>query len=133
MAKNTFPTCMHCGQTGLSTTGKDVYPGRPDLARKRFFRCPSCPDTFIGCHGNGRTLGPVMANKATRQARMKAHTSFDKLWHDGPCDSRRDAYTLLEGFLGVPKSEAHIGHLTEEGAIDVARWADGLMREYRLR
>lgn len=72
-----------------------------------------------------------MANKATRQARLSAHNSFDKLWKLSIVKSRSVAYSMLAEFLGVDGKDAHIGHLDESRALSVAEWADGLMARSR--
>lgn len=131
MAKTELPTCLHCGTKGVPKRGRDIYPDRPDLRSKSFYACPTCPDVFIGCHRTGRPMGPIMANKPTRQARAKAHVSFDKLWHTGVIDNRRAAYEKLAEFLGVGMDEAHIGHLDEDTALSVAKWADGYIKSAR--
>lgn len=124
------PTCMHCGKEGVPRTGKQVYPNRPDLHSKQFFACPACSGVYIGCHATGRPFGPVMVNKATRAARMAAHTAFDQLWKRDIV-SRQVAYQMLARFLGVTRDKAHIGHLNEGDALKVIDWAKHHLKVWR--
>lgn len=71
-------------------------------------RFPQC-DSFVGTHANGKPLG-TLEDKATRQARRKAHYLFDRLWKgDNPRMSRGEAYKWLRNELGLTAEEAHIG------------------------
>lgn len=70
-----------CGTPAALATGADVYPHRADLHSKRFWVCPSCPDSYVGCHpGTTEALG-TPANAETRRARGLAHQHFDRIWN----------------------------------------------------
>lgn len=128
MAKNK-PKCMVCGAEGELVNGSVIYPHRKDLKSLKFYQCPACPSIYVGTHKNGKPKGPLMADAPTRAARIRAHNSFDKLWKF-KIVSRNRAYELLAKFLGVSGADAHIGHLDERRAKEVATWADRHIRMY---
>ncbi|WP_199153472.1 zinc-finger-containing protein [Chromobacterium sp. ASV23] len=102
--------CPYCGKEAALTTGNMIYPTRPDLAHKKFYRCRPC-DAYVGCHGNtDRPLG-TPANRELRGLRNRAHAAFDPLWKEGDMqlfNDRTGAYKWLSEQLGVPRSECHI-------------------------
>jgi len=51
----------------------------------------------------------VPANYETRQARIAAHTVFDKLWKSGEF-KRAQVYKLLSKYLGLSSRKTHISH-----------------------
>lgn len=100
--------CAECGQEGSLVSGRVIYPRRPDLAQKSFYRC-SC-GAYCGCHpGTVNPLG-TMAGPKTRAARSSAHHHFDLLWQ---CEimTRKEAYRWLGQTLGVESERCHIGML----------------------
>lgn len=109
-------TCPECGNPMvLCPTGK----------WGPYYRCstyPRCPGAH-GAHKDGTPLG-VPANKATKQARIAAHTVFDALWKDGGM-SRGSAYRWLSEALGLTPEECHIGRFDEAQCNRVIRlvWA----------
>lgn len=86
--------------------------GRPMILRNsrfgKFYGCsgwPDCTGTH-GAHPDGRPLGKP-ATAETKQARIRAHAAFDRLWKDGGM-SRREAYSWMRRAMGVPGRECHI-------------------------
>jgi len=79
--------------------------GRP------FYGCPRWPRCrgSHGAHKDGRPLGNP-ADEATRQARMRAHEAFDRLWcgRGHIVFGRTTAYRWLREAMGVSEDEAHI-------------------------
>lgn len=53
------------------------------------------------------------ADRATRQARVRAHYVFDALWKTGRM-SRDRAYVVLQKIMRKSEEDAHIGKLTRE-------------------
>lgn len=101
------PLCDYCGNTSESVTGREVYPHRPDLATKPFYRCAPC-QAWVGCHpGTAVPLGRL-ANAELRRAKMAAHAAFDPLWKSGTM-SRASAYKALARALGIEPQACHIG------------------------
>lgn len=99
--------CDYCGEAARLTTGREVYPHRPDLHGKSFYVCTPC-DARVGCHpGTTNALGR-MANMELRLAKMAAHAAFDPLWKTGRM-KRKAAYKRLAEVLGIPAAGCHIG------------------------
>lgn len=107
--------CDYCGKPAEACTGADIYPHRPDLASKKFFRCVPC-GAYVGRHADsGHALGRL-ANAELRAAKMRAHAAFDPLWKRGSpiwkfgrFHTRKVAYAWLASALGITKAECHIG------------------------
>lgn len=73
-------------------------------------RCPGAH----GAHEDGKPLG-IPAPKAVKQARMKAHASFDRLWKERPPRmSRGGAYVWMQRAMNMTPDEAHIGRFDVE-------------------
>lgn len=107
------PRCIECDQIGKLTTGAELYPHRPDLHRKYFWRC-DC-GAYCGCHGvTTRPLGNPCGYE-TRRARISAHAHFDPLWRSGGM-GRQDAYTWLSQRMGLRLEQTHIGMMTADQA-----------------
>lgn len=106
-----------CGSWALLTTGKAVYPHRPDLWGKHFYKC-EC-GRYVGTHPDGKPLGPP-ADEETRLERMKAHDLFDRLWQPGKDQqfpTRNAAYKWLAEALH--RKTIHIGGMDAPGAKQV--------------
>lgn len=98
-------TCAECSKTAHLVGGEAIYPHRPDLYAKSFWRC-DC-GAYVGCHpGTANPLG-YPAGPTTRMARSAAHAAFDPLWKSGKM-RRSQAYKWLAERLGIPASETHI-------------------------
>lgn len=90
MAKTRTIWCAGC-QTDVEarlTNGKEIWPNRPDLAKKPIWRCDTCKN-YVGCHHRHHNqryrLNPtgVIATPALRNARMKIHELIDPYWKQG--------------------------------------------------
>lgn len=93
----------------LRTTQKYHYRnGQP----RRFWGCSRWPDCDCvhGAHPDGKPLG-IPADDATKQARIKAHAAFDRLWKPelGGQLRRKEAYRVMRELMGMTNDEAHIG------------------------
>lgn len=102
------PICPYCGKDSEHVDGTAIYPHRPDLAVKKFWRCQPC-DAYVGCHlGTPEPLGSL-ANAELRKARSEAHSAFDALWvfNDSPL-TRKEAYVWLAAELGIEAAACHI-------------------------
>jgi hypothetical protein len=100
-------TCIYCGGEAELVGGDAIYPHRPDLARKKFYRCQPC-DAYVGCHAGTTKPYGGLANAETRAARQRAHAAFDPIWKDGKV-RRIDAYSQLAKALGIPVGSCHMG------------------------
>lgn len=106
------PLCQYCGKFSELVTGETIYPHRPDLFAKKFFRCTPC-DAYVGTHARtGLPLG-TLANASLRKLRNKAHQVFDPTWQNWDKHARTAAYSRLARFLEIPVSECHIAMFTE--------------------
>ncbi len=110
--------CSYCNKPAELVTGKEIYPHRPDLYPKKFWRCRPCT-AYVGCHkpnagyGDGtRPLGRL-ANAELRAAKSAAHAAFDPVWQEGIV-RRGSAYAWLADKLGIPPKECHIGEFDVE-------------------
>ena len=110
------PTC-YCGAVAV-------------LCRGRFGRYWSCSshdcEGVVGANENGSPKG-TLADKATRQARINAHTDFDRLWSELGRDNRSRAYRWLAEQLNLTPDECHMGEMNREqcdAVVTVCREAD---------
>ncbi len=115
-------TCPYCNRQAWLVNGSLLYPHRPDLHDKQFYACVPC-GAHVGCHpGTTRPLGQP-ANAELRQARMAAHSSFDRLWRKGTM-TRNTAYEWLRRRLRLARGDCHIGHFdlqTCQRVVEVCR------------
>lgn len=111
------PICPYCGAAAELVGGDVIYPHRPDLSDKRFWRCAPC-DAWVGTHAGSKRAVPLgrLATEDLRRAKGKAHAAFDRLWkakqqRDG-CSmdaARGSAYAWLSEQMDIPFAETHIG------------------------
>lgn len=99
--------CDYCGENAEKVSGKEIYPHRPDLFHKVFYRCEPC-DAYVGCHPGGDNPLGRLANSELRAAKMRAHRWFDPIWRNGSM-TRKEAYKSLSEHMGIPAAECHIG------------------------
>lgn len=113
--------CDYCHRDAQLVTGAAIYPHRPDLFGKKFWRCEPC-GAFVGCHDKGAWIptskGQIMsdgtlplgrlANKELRKAKQRAHAAFDPLWRAKNM-GRRKAYRMLAKKMGISEANCHIG------------------------
>lgn len=107
----TIPTqpALTCPEPGCGAA-MQLRPSRFGL----FYGCvrfPTCRGTH-GAHPDGRPLG-VPASTETKQARIRAHEAFDRLWRSGRMD-RRSAYHWMQQVMGLTSAEAHIGRFDRD-------------------
>ena len=120
--------CDYCGNLVPVCGGSEVYPHRPDLWGKKFYKCPHCPDTYVGCHPSTNVPLGRMANKELRDAKMAAHEVFDALWrrkmNRDNCTrskARTAAYKWLSAEMGIHIKKTHIGLMTVDQCAQVVR------------
>jgi hypothetical protein len=73
------------------------------------YRCTGC-DARVGMHPFTSIPLGTLANEETREARSRAHATFDPIWKSGRM-TRTAAYDLLRRILNVPAEQAHISML----------------------
>ncbi len=118
--------CPYCTAAAELVTGAEIYPHRPDLANKLFWRCKPC-GAWCGCHpaapkgmGDGTVPLGRLANAELRRAKSAAHAAFDPLWRDGPL-KRKEAYAWLAKTMGLSWAQCHIGEFDVEQCQAVVR------------
>ena len=99
--------CPYCDRDAERVTGKALYPHRPDLFGKHFYRCAPC-GAHVGCHPNSFTPLGRLADAKLRKMKSAAHAAFDPIWKSGRM-SRADAYAWLAEQIGVARQNCHIG------------------------
>lgn len=106
------PICPYCGNWSEKVTGLDIYPHRPDLAEKSFYRCFPC-NAYVGCHPNtDKPLGRL-SDAPLRKMKSRVHQEFDELWKSG-CMTRKEAYKWLADRMGLEKDDCHVGMFDED-------------------
>lgn len=124
----TAPVCPYCGGSAEFVGGDVIYPHRPDLAEKRFWRCEPC-GAWVGCHPGESTPLGGLANGPLRRARMAAHTAFDALWKSR-LTTRGEAYRALSEALGIEPQKTHIGHFDEPTCVRVIEAVKGIRARF---
>lgn len=100
--------CPYCGTKTQLVGGDVIYPHRPDLYEKKFWKCTNCPDSYVGCHPGTETPLGRLANTELRKAKMAAHATFDPIWKKGVM-TRKEAYAWLSSMLGIHPDDCHMG------------------------
>lgn len=98
------------------TNGKEIYPHRPDLYSKVFWKCPNCGG-YVGVHNDGteRPLGCIPTPEL-RKARMKIHAVIDPLWKEKKI-KRKHVYARLTKAIGYQYHSAEIKSVEEADKI----------------
>jgi hypothetical protein len=117
--------CAECGETEMTcVTGDVIYPHRPDLHAKWYWRC-AC-GAYVGCHRDTKEPMGTPAGPATRRARSEAHAAFDALWkrkvaRDGVSvkEARNAGYAWLAQQMGLDREDTHIGRFTADQCAQV--------------
>ncbi len=106
--------CDYCHGEAKLVSGREIYPHRPDLVAKQFWRCEPC-DAYVGCHrrhpkDNRDGTKPLgrLANAELRREKQRAHAAFDPIWKSGQM-RRKAAYAWLAEQLGISRANCHIG------------------------
>lgn len=99
--------CDYCHRDAKRVTGKEIYPHRPELFGKQFWRCVPC-GAYVGCHpGTANPLGRL-ANAELRREKQSVHRILDPLWKSGKM-KRNEAYALLAKGLNIAPQNCHVG------------------------
>lgn len=108
------PICPYCGKEAEFVGGDVIYPHRPDLHEKKFWRCSTGCDAYVGCHQHTAAPFGTLANAELRRARNTAHRTFDQIWRDHRAMKRKEAYAWLAEQLGISVEDCHIGAFDED-------------------
>lgn len=113
----TAPVCPYCDQTAELVAGDVIYPHRPDLSSRCFWRCEPC-GAWVGTHKDSKRHAPLgrLANVELRKAKQQAHAVFDPLWKGkmrrdkcSKTEARQAGYRWLADQLEIEGSACHIG------------------------
>lgn len=124
------PVCIECGGTPKLVSGEAIYPHRPDLYSKKFYKC-EC-GAYVGCHPDSAIALGNPCGPATRKARGEAHAAIDPLWREGHL-RRNEVYAELAQRLNIQRSKCHVAHMTMPEAQRAKNIANQMMDEKRLK
>lgn len=119
------PVCSKCRQPARLTDGQEIYPHRPDLYAKPFYKCDGCQG-YVGCHPGSRSALGTPADNELRNARQHVHKKLDPLWKNAPETggyapedmaarfvimraARGRVYAWLAEQMGLSRRECHTG------------------------
>ena len=111
--------------------------GRPMRLRNSkyglFWGCsgyPECRATH-GAHPDGRPLGRP-GTKEEKEARVRAHAAFDRLWSGKGAPMRRDeAYRWMQEAMGLSDEDAHIGKFDVGQSETLIGYVNEFMSQFR--
>lgn len=99
--------CGYCDRQAQLVGAEKIYPRRPDLAAKWFWRCEPC-GAYVGCHPGTTTPLGRLANAELRRAKQLVHSVLDPLWKSGRM-KRHEVYAKLAAALGIAPQNCHVG------------------------
>lgn len=103
--------CPYCGSQALLRPAAVVHKhAAPSEKVYICARYPTC-DAYVSAHRESLLPMGTLADKSLRQKRRQAHIALSRLWEQGLM-TRKEAYRWLQVQLGLPESEAHIGHFS---------------------
>ena len=108
-------TCPICHSKAFLRPATVVYgPAAPDPTAKLYVcaHYPAC-DSYVAAHQKSLLPMGTLADAALRRKRKDTHRALDRLWQSGLM-SRKEAYRLLQLYLGLPEEEAHIAMFSQE-------------------
>jgi len=104
--------CPYCGSRAILRSANGIY--KENSKDVQLYVCANYPkcDAYVRVHQG--TVIPVgsLADQKLRALRKTAHDHFNKLYLTGIM-SKDEAYAWLAGILQSPRSQAHIGYLSE--------------------
>lgn len=118
-------TCPCCGSSRIECAHHEAVYGREYSDWPWMLRCLSCTAT-VGLHPFTNIPLGTLANKAIRDARMRAKDAFNPIWKTGFM-TRGEAYAWLAKQLGIERAEdCHIGWFNEEQCNAVVQACESL-------
>lgn len=105
--------CPYCNKRAYLVDSKEVYRRSYGM----IWLCKPC-DAYVGTHSNSKSHAPLgrLANKELREWKIKAHSSFDKLWQRkieqencSKSNARGSGYKWLAKQLNINAKDCHIG------------------------
>lgn len=100
------------------TSGREIYPHRPDLSNIPLWKCGNCGN-YVGCHH--KTSNPTqplgcIPTPDIMAARKKIHAYIDPFWKSGQI-SRSKLYAMISTRLGYKYHTANIRTIDEADKI----------------
>ena len=99
--------CDYCQRPAPLVTGREIYPHRPDLYGKKFYKCVPC-EAWVGCHPGTETPLGRLADAPLRAAKSRVHALLDPLWRSGKA-KRSTVYARLADRIGITPQQCHVG------------------------
>ena len=81
----------------------------------------------MSCHKTGPVPMGIPADKATREARQRAHDAFDPIWKSRTL-TRWEAYLWLSKKMGLPQDKTHIGMFDAQQCAQVVQLCKTLLK-----
>ena len=122
--------CIECGKQPRLTDGREIYPHRPDLHSKRFYKCDNCNGSYCGCHPDTTTPLGYPCGPETRKARSAAHEKIDPIWRE-KITSRNKVYAMLADKMGIRRNDCHIAWMTASEARKAASLAQEIRNDLK--
>ena len=114
MVETIWCTACECYVDARLTSGKEIYPHRPDLADIPMWRCDACHN-YVGTHWKSKEpLKPlgVIADRDIMNARRHIHALLDPMWKTGRIRRGR-AYKYISKHLGYSYHTGEIRTIEE--------------------
>jgi hypothetical protein len=118
-------TCPICHSKAFLRPATVVYgPHTPDPDAKLYVcaRYPAC-DCYVAAHRQSLLPMGTLADSALRKKRKEAHLALDRLWQSGLM-RRKEAYHLIQLYMGLPEEDAHIAKFSMERCQQVIDYCD---------
>ena len=102
--------CPYCRAPVVRRRSRDLFGQSARDPDALYYVCAQYPhcDAYVSAHRKSGLPMGTLADPALRRKRIQTHQVFDRIWKDGPL-SKKQAYRWLQGALGLPESQAHIG------------------------
>lgn len=101
------------------TSGREIYPSRPDLHALPFWRCDTCGN-YVGCHHKTqrptKPLGRCIQTAEIRHFRQLIHVRLDRLWKSRKM-LRSCVYAAISQRIGYPYHTADVRSVSDARAI----------------
>lgn len=104
--------CPYCGSPVILRSADGIYKDNP--RGMRLYVCsryPAC-NAYVQVHPGTRIPMGSLANPKLRRLRQQAHRAFDRIYLTGIM-TKDQAYAWLADLIQGPRSQAHIGYLSE--------------------
>lgn len=122
--------CDSCGSLDIQLADNKQLYGKSFGKWPIIWLCWTC-EASVGCHAETDIPLGFMADRETRQLRLKAHNAFDPLWKKSGKFKRITAYTWLASMLQIPLKECHISQFSKKQCELTVIYSKRKLRELR--